>query len=352
VFNKANIRANSRQSVANSQTIIDIVNDLATIDVGVPHVEISSASYAQTFDIFVSEDNNLRVTSSAPAGVTIDGQGHALRFARGKSNVFTIAASKNVLLTNVILKDFSDDAVQLGSGSSLKFGDGAVVELAASESLSRNWTFQGTSKVVGLGNNLTLGLYDIQVLQPGTLTLQDVSITDVCNKGSSEKNLKCVGNNASIVLKDSSLSLSRNYTFTSGSITFNGDVLVTGTNKFTYASTQASTISSNASLMLDTGITFSYAAATSSSRDLITMTDITSKLFINGCSLCSTTTGLRLTNGTLVIDHRNSIYSEAVSLSQAMSIGNGTSANDLNVVLMPGGMLDVATGILSYENAS
>jgi hypothetical protein len=351
-LNQIDVRANSRLIAANSQAIKSLDANLATIDANIAPVEISSATYSQAFDIVVSGDNNFKVMSSAPNSVVIDGHGHSLRFARDQSNIFTIAALKNVLLENIVLKDFSDDVVQLGAGSSLTFGDGAVVELAAGETLSRNWTFQGTSKIVGFGNKLAMGLYDIEILQPGTLTLQDVFLNGICDKGASDKNLKCVGDGASIVLRDSSLFLSRNYTFTTGSIMFDRDVMITGTNKFTYESTVGSTISSNSTLVLDMGTTFSYGVSRRANRDLLSMTDVTSRLFINGCSLCTTRTGMRLTKGTLVVDHKNTVNSEATSLSQAMTIGNGITSDDLSIEIMPSGNINVASGILNCENSN
>ena len=81
------------------------------------------------------------------------------------------------------------------------------------------------------------------------------------------------------------------------------------------------------------------------------MTDVSSQLYLNGCTLSSTTTGLRLTVGTLAIDGLNIIENAgAVSLSQGVAFGDGTLSDDLNIDIRPGGSINVVSGILDYQN--
>ncbi|MCF7899851.1 hypothetical protein K9L05_04385, partial [Candidatus Babeliales bacterium] len=87
------------------------------------------------------------------------------------------------------------------------------------------------------------------------------------------------------------------------------------------------------------------------------MQNSTSELFLNGASLKTTYTGLQLTKGTLVLDHKNYLYNQdadgtgAASSSQAIIFGDGISAdNDLHIEILPGGSLDLKTGILEFRN--
>lgn len=311
---------------------------------GFSNIVISTATYTFVNDANISNDRTILVTVSSQ----IDGAGHALSFARNKPNVFTINPGLNVVLKNIVLRDFSDDAISLGAGSTLTFGDGTVIELAKNETLSRNWIFSGTACLNGLGNILDLGFFNLQILQPGRLVMQDLFV-----KSMRANNIRCVGDKGSLTIRNTELFMSSNYTLSVGGMLFEQEVIVTGTNIFSYETGQTSTISTNATLFLDANSTFSYAPKRRINRDLIAMTDVSSRLFANGCTMKSTTTGMRLTKGTLVVDGKVTMQnSGATALSQGISFGNGTAANDLTIKVLGGAKLELTSGILVYNNAS
>ena len=67
----------------------------------------------------------------------------------------------------------------------------------------------------------------------------------------------------------------------------------------------------------------------------------------------SSTVGLRLTIGTLKVDHINFIRNTGALLpSEGVSFGNGIVTDDLHVEMLPGGSLEVVDGFLSYENVN
>lgn len=329
--------------IQNSNAIIGIREDLATIDVGVPHIDITTSPHFLTFDLFISPDNLLRTH----VDVTIDGGGHFIHFARNQANTFQIDPGTTVVLKNVVLKDFSDDVVQLGAGAELIFGDGTTVELAASESLSRNWSFVDNVTVNGFGNCLDLDLYGFELAQNGSLLLQNLQIQNVAGN-----NIRCVGDTGLITLRSSDLFLSRDFSYTTASLRFEKDVAISGTNVFNYTSVQVSTVASQSLLFLNKGLTLNYAPG-ADDRNLIAFEDVTSQLFLNGCTVRSTTTGLQLTKGTLCIDHKNEFFNDgAVALSQGIGFGNGIVADDLTIHLLPGGSVTLQSGILSYDNVA
>ncbi len=147
------------------------------------------------------------------------------------------------------------------------------------------------------------------------------------------------------------------YTFSWGHIDVSSKTLdVGGTGTFVYESGEDLEIWYYSTLKLDKGITFSYAPITSN-RDGIYMYDETSELYLNGASLRSTTTGLRLTSGTLVIDHKNYFFNEdnrgrpGAAASEAIQFGDGDDADyDLKIEVMPGGSVDLRSGVLNYQN--
>ena len=153
-----------------------------------------------------------------------------------------------------------------------------------------------------------------------------------------------------LVLQNSDLNLDRDFSFTAGQLYIQGDVVITGTNQFNYTSTHAAFIDKDSTLKIDMNTTFSYGPIGSIDRTLIKMDDVTSQIFLNGCTLKSSTTGMQLTKGTLVIDHKNYISNSATGITEAIAFGDGV--NDLNVEIMPGGSIEVASGQLDYMNVS
>ena len=109
-----------------------------------------------------------------------------------------------------------------------------------------------------------------------------------------------------------------------------------------------STINSLSTLLLDKGLTFSYAP-TAARRSLIYMTDKTSWLYVDGCTLHSTRTGLTLTRGTVLFDNKVTLSGEGRYTSEAIQFGNGVASSDLDIRLLSGAMLDVY-GRLEYQN--
>jgi len=81
--------------------------------------------------------------------------------------------------------------------------------------------------------------------------------------------------------------------------------------------------------------------------------DDSSILYLNGCTIRTTTTGMQLTTGTLVVNGQNHVYNDgAVSLSQAFILGNGNPANDLDIEILPGASISLESGKLLYANVN
>ena len=347
-------------------------------------VVVNKANYYLNDDLFITRDRNLIVQTSS----TITGSGNAIHFARNNHNTIQVAAGASLYFERVVLKDFNDQVVQLGSGSSLVFGEGTVIELSDEQSLSMNWTFTGNTMVNGRGNKLDMNGQIIEVQQGGTLTLQNLSIDKV-----KDTNIRCQRVKSQIVLKNSQLALDSSYTFSSGNLRFERDVVITGSNAVVkYQSCEQSVIARNATLTLENGVVFDYmptgagsvegslftqeqiqtgllsqleialtrdplavsgGLATSGIRDLLAMEDKSSRLFLNGATLRSSHAGMRLTNGTLVVDHKSFLdnyNNRNQRKSMAISLGNGVRENDLDVELFPGASLNLTQGLLDYAN--
>ncbi len=191
--------------------------------------------------------------------------------------------------------------------------------------------FRGICKLNGRGKALTVQSGGQVVVRPrSTLIIEDIEL-----QGMTTNNVRCMTDDGSLVLRNAILNINSNYTFTRGSISFDEDVLFTGTTKFVYAAALTSTIGSGATLFLDNGLTFSYNPRVAK-RTLITMADSTSNLYMNGCTFHATRTGLSLTTGNVIFDNKVTLSSEAKNSAEAVSFGSG-----VNLKILGNGFVDL-----------
>ena len=243
------------------------------------------------------------------------------------------------------------------TGVDVKFTSSAIID-----GQGHKWIFEGTSSLkLDPGVSLTFKNVTVENMQNLPGGLSRVYMMDQARRG------EPLWKNTSITFEDSTVYFSREYSFTQGELYFKGDVKFTGTNRycgFNYTSSHYARIGVDSTLMLDNGVSFSYGIiypsmiSEDNGRDLLKLVDQTSSLYLSGCTLLSTPTGLRLTNGILKVDHKNYLYNEEYFgapgsvISEAIAFGNGTAANDLTIEILPGGSLDLVTGKLAYYNAS
>ncbi|MBY0345967.1 MAG: hypothetical protein K2P98_03755, partial [Neisseriaceae bacterium] len=102
------------------------------------------------------------------------------------------------------------------------------------------------------------------------------------------------------------------------------------------------TIGVNSVWALDRGMSFSYAPAIAR-QTLIRLEDPTSTWYLNGATIFSTVTGLKLSRGTLVVDNKVTFSSQARNSGEAMIL-----SNNLNVNILGGGVLDMY-GFIRYS---
>lgn len=210
--------------------------------------------------------------------------------------------------------------------------------------LNTNTTCEGCLCINGQGNKFFVGCDGIlNIADNSTLTIQNAEVM-----GLKSTNIRCLTDNASLVLENCKLTLSSDYQFHTGSISFKQDVFISGTNKFVYSSTMTSTINQHSTLYLSPELTFSYAPTTTN-RNLIYMTDNSSWFFLDGCTLFSTKTGLRITRGKLFMDNQVTLHSQGNLSCEAICFGDGIIENNLDVILLSAAQVNVF-GRLEYEN--
>ena len=180
----------------------------------------------------------------------------------------------------------------------------------------------------GQGHSLIMGRHaKLFVDDNVTLTLRNMVIKPTFNYYS-DPCIKLASNRSKLAFEDVKFDLVQDFNFSRGELFVYNDVAITGTSAFVYNSTQPSFITSGATLYFDLGTTFSVAPATFTaypytitspymSNNFIQMADQTSQLYLNGCSLLSTLTGCRFTNGTINFENKvlqliNTLFSKLI----------------------------------------
>lgn len=317
-----------------------IENALSSIDHGSGNLTFD-VNVTLSYDLWLSENHSM----AANENITINGAGHTINLGK-TGNIFTVATDKTLTLENIKLTNFNPERISLGSNANIVFGNATSLEITSSVALNRTYSFAGTTAICANNNEIHLNSSGAMTVQSdGLLTIENARIQDL-----SSTNLNCQNDGAKIIFNNSNLHLTQDYTFTKGALEFKGDINITGTKIFSFETNQASTIASGAHLKFDIGTTFSYAPS-SENKQLISMTDATSVLSLNGCTLKSTATGMQLTKGRLIVNYVNSIESDATIASEGITFGDETSENDLFIEISSGGRLRLESGHINYQNS-
>lgn len=253
----------------------------------------------------------------------------------GKTLVLTTSGSifgaSNALVFPKTIPDFNLTSTLVIDKTNIVFVNGVKI--------SAPLQFRYGCKINGMGKRLTFMPSGALITRPGgSLVIENAELWNL-----SQRTLRCLTDEGSITLRNCTLVLGQDYTFSRGSMLFTDEVIVTGTSRFIYSSGLTSTISSVTTLFLDSGITFSYSPRRASGT-LINMVDNTSYLYLNGGTLHSTRTGLQLSTGTLIVDDKVTFSSEARrSVSEALRLNS-----DLTIRIKGRGTADF-NGLICYE---
>jgi WD40 repeat protein len=281
-----------------------------------------------------SFDNNA-VTLTLIADVNVPGSVVTTRWSRNGAFVAEGDATANL---NVYL------GMTTGPNDELIFTN-LKTTILSNVILRRPLRFKGNCTINGLGNTLYMDTGSELRVDPGASVLfENLTIDNI--QGT---NIRCFDSLGTITLSNVQWQQESTFTFTQGRFIFENDVVISGSQIFSYQSAQQSIIDQFCTLLLDTGMTFSYAPS-SNARNLLAMVDVTSQLYLRGATLRSTTTGLQLTKGTLIIEDRCEVQSAATVASEGIIFGDGTASNELTIKVLPESGIDVTSGFLVYNN--
>lgn len=197
-----------------------------------------------------------------------------------------------------------DSGVTLSSGGYLG-GRGYTLDFSGSFTIPRSEVLHIISDTVidGHGGTLFLDSHaNLFIEQDVTLTLRNLFVRSKINSPFLPP-LVCGGNSARLALDNVGIKLTDDFVFLKGQLFVHRDVFITGTNHFVYKSPKPLFIDNQSILAFDIGTSFTFAP-TSTDQKLLVFKDATSGLYLNGSTFNTTSTGVRLTKGSIFVDNK------------------------------------------------
>lgn len=180
----------------------------------------------------------------------------------------------------------------------------------------------GRSKIAGKETSVVLGDGVRFIVDEGAqLTLENLVL-----HGLKSSCFSCLGPHGSIILRNSMLCLDHDVTFTQGSLLFEGDVMMTGTNRFVYASAQTSTIARRACLafMPQTSLVIGNQCG----KQPFYCEDEDAILYLNNSTLMHENDGVLFDRGTIMLDNSVTLSNSALLPDQGL-----TFSDRINIVI-------------------
>jgi hypothetical protein len=231
----------------------------------------------------------------------------------------------------------------------LYFVDAGDIQINDAVDLNSVWTFSGECMCEGSNNLLWLDVSSSKIIiESGSSVLFKNMVLHGVHTG----NLLCMDNYSTITFQNVDIYFDSDFTFSQGHFDVLNSAKFIGNCKFIYNTIQPSTIASGATLVLDSGITFSYDPG-NMRKDLIEFEDSSACLQLNGATLHATVTGLQLIKGCLEIEQNSYLESEkAGTFDEGITFGDGTVENDLHCTILKSSKLELLSGSLKYKNIS
>ena len=239
--------------------------------------------------------------------------------------LFSVSGGIDLRETSTIrlLKDLEfDSGVTLTTGGNID-GRGHTLILDGNLTIPAGKVlhFNGNTIVDAKGHEIIIGQNaEIFIDTNVTLTIANAIIKTTRNAPTYPA-FRCGALTSKLALDNVVFAPTGDFLFQDGQLFVHNDVLITGTSAFVYHSPIPSFIAQNSCLYIDPLVTLSIAPATFTdapyalkntytNNNFIKMADETAVLYLNGCTLQTTNTGVRFTKGTITLDNKVAYYSD------------------------------------------
>lgn len=324
-------------------------------------LEVGAANFSALSNFYLTSNSKLKFLNSntlTNKAITFSGNGYFIQFPPKftGATLFEIAGNTALMLENVTLMDFNPESVLFAdSNSSLTFGNNCTVHLSSDQRLTSTfpWIFTGNSYIDGNGKTITLASSQVlKVKNNAILCIKNCNIkTENLNAFLSlDDASKIIFQNCTLSINQNGLNLSTgNFSVKDRLEIFGADTAsISGLATLTFSSKGNLAVESQSSLTLNKGVIFDYRANpagnghnTAATKRHFLLTDPSSTLHLNGCSLVSTQTALAFDVGTIFV-HDLVPFKIDPSLGSEAEFGTALSVN-----VLAGGCLDV-DGPLRY----
>lgn len=207
-------------------------------------------------------------------------------------------------------------------------------------------TFEGNSKIIGLGKIFSLGNSGNIIVAPGSsLILQDIVMSNV--KGT---RIRCADDTAELVLNKLKWLQSGLTTFTTGSLLIQDRVDFIGTTTFVYESHMTATIDTDSEWRFSNNILFQMGHHPVNMAEPLAFKDVTSVISMDNCSFIITNQGMHLTKGMAKFLRTVSFEFQSTNTQTGVIIGDGYDpANDFVIEFAPAAVLNFNKGHFIYN---
>jgi WD40 repeat protein len=254
-----------------------------------------------------------------------------------------------------LLKDLVlDSGVTWSSGGKIR-GRGRAIILNGNLSIPASKIIHISDDTIidGQGNKLEFGEHaQIFVDHDVTLTVKNIVIYSKRNNPLNSC-IKLASHRSMLAFDNSVLAAQNDFSFNRGHLFIHNDFVFTGTSAFIYTSPVASFVAPGSALTFDIGSSFSFAP-TSTTENIFILQDKSSIIYTNGISLYTTSSGMRLTTGRLLIDNKNDWHSKTETIPTSLTISTSRSyGGSINSVdISPGGQFLAVAGISAVAGDS
>ncbi len=221
-----------------------------------------------------------------------------------------------------------------------------IIDFHHNIDLSSNVTAQGNCSINGHDNIVMLTPSSGFIVDTdSSLELHNLKLNNVQN------NITCVDNTAHIILKNANLNLTQDWIFNYGDILIQNNVSLRGSSVFDYQSSMPLSIASQATCLLDGGITYKFGKKTTEDANPLFFYDSDSILVCNECTLMITATGATCAKGTIVFNGNVIIETESTDTTYGLILGDNDSfENDVYIYFNPCSSVELTSGTLIYNN--
>ncbi|QQR49419.1 hypothetical protein IPF37_01045 [bacterium] len=233
-------------------------------------------------------------------------------------------------------------------------GNGAVFRLNSDTIMASPLTFNGHWVINGNGNMLDFSSSGALIVGKNSF----VELRNVTLRRVHDNVIRCFDNSGIFHFDSINILLSNDYSFTVGSLKIENDCTLDGPFTFNYQSGLTSTIDQSSQFLLKPDTTLAIGRQQPFGRQPLYFEDLTSQLIVDNATWSITSSGMRVTRGTVVMNREAFLDIHSTATWNGLIFGNGIPEGDMilswnaaTVARIPKGHVTInVTNPLSFQS--